>query len=108
MEPAAAPAQIEQDREMRMVTALRELLGVLNSHRTLEEILEYLLQQTSDLLGSDACAIYLLEVEDGETILKVGASRGLTVDRVAVRLRLGLPVSGLTVATRRPVALHDL
>jgi len=93
---------------MRLVTALRELLAVLNSHRTLDEILEYLLQQTASLLGSDACAIYLLEVEHGQTILKVGASRGLTEDRVAVRLPIGAPVSGLAVETRRPVALEDL
>ena len=98
----------EQDREMRMVSALRELLAVLNSHRTLAEILEYLLQQTADLLASDACAIYLVEQEEGESILKVGASRGLTADRVAVRLRLGAPVSGMAVQMRRPVALNNL
>jgi GAF domain-containing protein len=93
---------------MRMVTALRELLAVLNSHRTLAQILEYLLEQTADLLGTDACAIYLLEVDDGQTILRVGASRGLTADRVAIKLPIGAPVSGLAVQTRRPVAVDDL
>jgi GAF domain-containing protein len=98
----------EQEREIRLVTALRELLAVLNSHRTLAEILEYLLQQTADLLASDACAIYLLEAEHGQTILKVGAARGLPPDRVALRLRIGSPVTGLAVLKRRPVAFADL
>src|SRR6516225_8988391 len=93
---------------MRMVTALRELLAVLNSHRTLAQILEYLLEQTADLLGTDACAIYLTEVEDNSTILKVGASRGLTPDRVAIKLPIGAPVSGLAVEALRPVAVDDL
>src|SRR5262249_35714284 len=105
---ASAMQLREQDRAMRMVTGLRELLAVLNSHRTLAEILEYLLAQTADLLDSDACAIYLLEIEDGEPILKVGASRGLTPDRVAVRLRLGSPISGTAAQTRRPVAMTNL
>lgn len=99
---------LEQDRELRVVSALRELLAVLNSHRSLTEILEYLLEQTADLLGSEACAIYLLEEEDGKSILKVGAARGLTSDRVALRLHLGAPVSGLAVQERRPAAVTDL
>jgi signal transduction histidine kinase/putative methionine-R-sulfoxide reductase with GAF domain len=93
---------------MRLVTALRELLAVLNSHRGLTEILEYLLEQTADLLGTDACAIYLLEVENNSTILKVGASHGLTADRVALKLPIGAPVSGLAVEALRPVAVNDL
>src|ERR687885_2177961 len=96
------------EREIRLVTALRELLAVLNSDRTLAEILEYLLEQTAELLASDACAIYLLEVEHGQTILKVGAARGLTPDRVARRLPIGSSITGLAVLKQRPVACADL
>jgi GAF domain-containing protein len=36
------------------------------------------------------------------------APRGLSLDRVATRLRIGSPVSGLAVPQRRPVAFVDL
>src|SRR5207244_13374381 len=75
---------------------------------TVAEILEFVLEQAAELLGSDAGAIYLIEEEQGEAILKVGASRGLTADRVALRLRIGSPVTGLAVLKRRPVAFTDL
>jgi len=92
----------------RLLEALHDLLAVLNSHRSLGEILDFILGQATDLLAGDAGAIYLLDTDQGQPVLTVGAARGLPADRVSVRLRIGAPVSGLAVLRRRPVAFADL
>jgi len=88
---------------------LRELLAVLNSHDPLGEILDQVLARVTSLLDADAGAIYLMETEPGRPpFLRVGASLGLTADRVAARLTLDSAVSGLAAQRRRPTAVSNI
>lgn len=95
-------------RGMRLVESVRELLGVLNSHRSLGEIFDCVLEQATALLDTRAAAIYLVGSDQGQQFLEARASRGLPADRVAIRLRVGSAVSGLAVARGRPVTFNDL
>jgi GAF domain-containing protein len=87
---------------------LRDLMAVVNSQRTLDEILAHIVAQASQLLGSHASAIYVPVREGGEDLLRVGASSSLDKEYVAVRVPLGMPATGLAFARRRPVAVYDI
>src|SRR5438105_14323956 len=96
----------ERDRRIGVAEALRELLAALNSDRSLAEILDFALEQAIGLLDSHAGAVYLFEA-DAEH-LAVSAARGLNPDRLAARLRVGSPITGLAVQLRRPVVFENL
>src|SRR5215510_2382830 len=63
---------------------------------------DLVLAQATRLLGSDAAAVYTREPPDGE-LLAVRAARGLAPDQTAGHLRLGTPVTGLSVQQRRAI-----
>jgi GAF domain-containing protein len=99
----------ENERRRRVAEGMRDLLAVVNSTRSLDEILDGVLAQSSDLLGSDAGSILLLDGRDGEQgVLTVRASRALVADIVPAKLPVGTAVTGLAVARGQPVAVPDL
>ena len=98
----------ERARQIEVAEALRELLAVVNSQRPLDELLDYVLERAIELLASDAGLVYMTGPDPNDGFLRIGAARGLSPDRVATRLRIGSPVSGLAVQRRRPVAFVDL
>src|SRR5207253_443340 len=95
------------ERHRLVAEALRDLLAVVNSGRSLNEILDEILAQAARLLRSDGGAVYLVD-EDDQGFLSVRASRDLDTEELAARLRLGSPATGLATLRRRPVAVPDL
>src|SRR5438105_13621358 len=95
------------ERHRLVAEALRDLLAVVNSGRSVNEILDEILAQAARLLGSDGGAVYLVD-EDDRAFLSVRASRDLDTEALAARLRLGSPATGLATLRRRPVAVSDL
>src|SRR5438105_14840407 len=83
------------------------LLAVVNSGRSVNEILDEILAQAARLLRSDGGAVYLVD-EDDQGFLSVRASRDLDTEELAAKLRLGSPATGLATLRRRPVAVPDL
>ena len=70
----------ENERRRRVAEGMRDLLAVVNSTRSLDEILDSVLAQAADLLGSDAGSVLLLDGREGEQgVLTVRASRALVV-----------------------------
>lgn len=84
----------EIERRRRVADSLRDVLGILNSNRPLEEILEYITTQASHLLGAEASAIYRLQNDDQS--LEILASSGLSPDEMA---RAAGMAGGLVVET---------
>ncbi len=81
-------------------------MTVLNSNRSLEEVLDYIAMQTAELLGNQAVGIYRLE-EDGN--LAVRASRGLLVAYATGReMPVGQAALSRAMASREPVPITDL
>ena len=66
LEERVAQRTRELIRRSEVAEAMRELLTVLNSNRTLDEILLFSAEQAVDLLGIDAIVLYQ---EDEETLL---------------------------------------
>jgi GAF domain-containing protein len=56
----------ENERRRRVAEGMRDLLAVVNSTRSLDEILDSVLAQSADLLGSDAGSVLLLDGREGE------------------------------------------
>jgi GAF domain-containing protein len=100
--------QIERERRIEVAEVLRELLAVVNSHPSLEGVLDFVLERAVELLASDAGLIYLFSPDQDTDFLHIAAARGLDPGRVVPRIRIGSPVSGLAFLRRRPVAFNDL
>jgi signal transduction histidine kinase len=97
---------VEIGRRQRVAEAMRDLLAVVNSSGSVDEILSRVLEQTSDLLGSDAGSVLL--VDDTSGVMTVRASRALASDLLPLRLPVGTAITGVAVERRRPAAVFDL
>jgi signal transduction histidine kinase len=87
--------------------ALAELLTVVNSKRSLDDILEHLLSQAARLLSSDGEELHLID-EGDRTLLHHHASRGLPVDDYDRTFRVGLPPAGVAAERQRTVVIADM
>jgi two-component system nitrate/nitrite sensor histidine kinase NarX len=97
----------EAEQRRRIAEGLADVLGVLNSNRSLDEVLDFIAVQAGLLLGTTAAAIYSLESETGN--LAVQATRGLVVTYVAgADIPIGQGVLQEAMASRQPVAVGDL
>jgi PAS domain S-box-containing protein len=95
----------EAEGRRRVAEGLREILAVLNSRRSLPEILDFIAAQACRLLDSDAAAILRLE----EDVLRIQAACGLDADYIAgMTMRVGEGGAGRALATRQPVIISNL
>ncbi len=96
----------ELDRRRQVAEALRDILITLNSNRSLDEILDYIVVQAGRLLGCDAIALY--ELDRKTDLLNIRASQGLDADYVAgMAVPVGKGAAGQAVQKRQPVTLQD-
>ncbi|MCX7842909.1 MAG: GAF domain-containing protein [Clostridia bacterium] len=97
-----------EDRQRRAVAeGLRDILAVLNSNRSLKDILDYIIEQALSLLGTDAGALYRLQGDKG--ILTIEAARGLPDEYVAgMTVPVGMGVVGQAVTKRRAIIVQDM
>jgi GAF domain-containing protein len=100
---------LENDRRRRVAEGMRELLASVNSTRSLDEIMDLVLAQASELLGCDAGSVLLLDGQEGQQkTLTVRASRALASEILPVRLPVGTAITGVAVERERPVAVSDI
>jgi two-component system nitrate/nitrite sensor histidine kinase NarX len=97
----------EIERRRQVAEELHDLLAILNSNRSLDEILHYILEKAVWLLDAPGGAIYRLEAEQAQFVVQ--ASRGMPADYVE---KLSFPVDqsflGQAVLTRQPIVITDL
>ncbi len=98
----------EIERRRRVAAGLRDMLAVLNSNRSLDEILDYIVSQAIELLdNAGACAVYRLHELAGQFVIR--ASYGLPAEYVVqANLPLAEGAVGKALETRQPVAISDL
>src|SRR5438046_210996 len=77
----------EIERRCRVAESLHEILTILNSNQSLDDILGHIIAQACRLLGSTAGAIYRLRSKDA--LLQVQAACGLDLEQAG----LALPVA---------------
>jgi GAF domain-containing protein len=99
----------ENDRRRRVAEGMRDLLAGVNSTRSLDEVLDLVLEQAAGVLGCDAGSILLLDERDGkQAVLTTRASRALVAELLPAQLPVGTAVTGVAVERRRPVVVTDL
>jgi PAS domain S-box-containing protein len=98
----------EIQRRRMVAEGLRDLLAAVNSRRTLDEILIYVVEQSRRLLGSDAAAICLPADDPDGLVFLIHASSGLKEELTNVRLPAGGSSTGLAFTRLRPVVVADV
>jgi two-component sensor histidine kinase/putative methionine-R-sulfoxide reductase with GAF domain len=93
------------DATARHLALLTETIAAVNSTLDLQEVLELVAQRTADVLGADACFVYLYEERAGELVLR--ATHGTRVEEMArrPRLRPGEGITGWAAEMREPVMI---
>lgn len=104
-EEAARRQEAEQRRQI--AEGLGDVLAVLNSDQSLDQVLNYIARQAGELLGTRAAGIYSLEKETGR--LSIRATRGLVAAYVAgAKVPIGHGALEQAMDSRRPVAVPDV
>ena len=97
----------EAERRRQVAEGLRDMLAILNSSRSLDEVLVAILAQAGRILGNESGAIFR---RDPETqVLRIQAAQGLPEQHVQnIILPVGLGVAGQAALELRPVAVTNL
>jgi len=96
----------EIERRQRVAEGLRDILGCINSNQTLDEVLDFIVQQANQLLETSVVSLYLLQNPAGP--LKLKASRGLNIpSMVNYEIELGEGATGMAVLKRQPVYFSE-
>jgi signal transduction histidine kinase len=103
----AAQRLAEIDRRRQVAEGMRELVAVLNSSRSTDDILDFAMAQAGKLLGAAACALYVVDPVD-PTALALRAQHGFDDAPPEPRLPTRVPPVGLVVSRRRPISCVDL
>ncbi|HMQ55150.1 MAG TPA: GAF domain-containing protein [Anaerolineae bacterium] len=99
--------RLEAEQRRQNAESLGEMLAVLNSNKSLEEILSFISTRTNQLLGTDANAIYRLTGPDGP--FQPVAAQGYPADELtAQELVVAQDALAESVATQEPVTITDL
>ncbi len=106
-QPITAPSKGSFEREHQIALSLRETLSVLNSNRSLDDILRFIVHQARALLSAQAVAIYCPTGQQG--LLQIQAQEGLRTEYAQqARIPLGQLATGTATLTRKPAAINDV
>jgi PAS domain S-box-containing protein len=96
----------EADRRRKVAEGLGEILAVLNSRQSLQETLQFIVEQACRVLGSEGAA--LMRLDPGDGLLRVQAHTGLDEEFAAnLKFPIGVAASGRALQQRRPIAVAD-
>ncbi|MGA2763579.1 MAG: GAF domain-containing sensor histidine kinase [Spirochaetia bacterium] len=96
----------EAERRQKVAEGMRETLGVLNSDRPTQEILDFVISQACRLMSCDASSLFQIETPEGQ--LRMQAACGLDLEAVsAIRLALGKGASERALAWKSPIIVPD-
>ncbi len=96
----------EAEKRRRVAEVLGNILTVINSNRPLNEILNHIAMQASQVLGCEAVAICRLN--SAEQLLTVQAAYGMGSDYLAIRIPADHLAVGRAVQERRPVIVSNI
>jgi PAS domain S-box-containing protein len=111
-------ARQAEERRKQIAESLRDVLAILNSSQSSREVLQYIVRQVEELLGSTAAVIYgpdqlmnSLSPDAPATTLQVQAAQGLLIgsrrSRPHQRLPFADPAVQQALRSEQPVALLE-
>ena len=91
-----------RERHLRLLT---ETIAAVNSTLDLEEVLALVARKVADVLGADACFVYLYDERADELVLR--ATHGTSVEEMTKRPRMrpGEGITGAAAAERAPIMI---
>ena len=91
-----------RERHLRLLT---ETIAAVNSTLDLEEVLALVARKVADVLGADACFVYLYDERSDELVLR--ATHGTSVEEMTKRPRMrpGEGITGTAAAEGAPIML---
>jgi PAS domain S-box-containing protein len=96
----------EIERRRRVVEGLRDIVAILNSNRSLEEVLEFVVGQAGRLLQAQAVAVYLVQ-PDNRLHLQTAARKDSPLP-ADVCFAVSEGPLGQAVSQRQPVVVADV
>jgi PAS domain S-box-containing protein len=96
----------EIERRRQVVEGLRDIVAVLNSNRSLDEILEFVVGQACRLLQAQAVAVYLVQT-DGRLHMQTAAGKDTQLP-ADISFAVGEGSLGQAVSQRQPVTVPDI
>ena len=98
--------RLEAEGRHQMAESLRVMLAIVNSNRSLDEILNYIVTHVSSrLLDCQAMAIYALRPGDRDLVIQ--AAHGLSANPVPAQCLPGHAAASEAVRTCQPVVVAD-
>lgn len=92
----------EDEQRRHVAEGLRDILAALNSNRSLEEILDFIIKEAARLLHTDAAALFRLNREKNSLILEaVCGMPHLEINNLSVNIGVGF--LGKAFTERKPV-----
>jgi signal transduction histidine kinase/putative methionine-R-sulfoxide reductase with GAF domain len=102
-----AQSREQADRRAKVAESLRDIMEVLNSDMPINKILDRIVNQACNLLGSAAVAVYKLFPE--EDLLRIQAAKGLSAEyALNMEMPVGEAAVGRAVQTKKPVQVFDI
>jgi two-component sensor histidine kinase/putative methionine-R-sulfoxide reductase with GAF domain len=91
-----------RERHLRLLT---DTIAAVNSTLDLEEVLALVARKVADVLGADACFVYLYDERSGELVLR--ATHGTKVEEMTrrPRMRPGEGITGTAAAELGPIMI---
>jgi GAF domain-containing protein len=102
---------LENERRRRVAEGMRDVLARVNASRSLDEMLDMVLTQASELMGCDAGSVLLLDdapALESPGVLTVRASRALEPELIPTRPSVRSSITGMAVESGQPVAVADV
>lgn len=97
----------EIERRRQVAANLRDILAMLNSNHSLDDLLNYVVAQATHLLGANASAIYQLDEPQQQLILK--ASYGLPANyEILATATVDQDKMAQALATHQPTVIANL
>jgi PAS domain S-box-containing protein len=108
LEQRVAERTLELARRQQVADGLRHIVAMLNSNHPLSAILDRIVTQAHELLGADACAIFLVQEKQSQLVAQVSYGFG---EEELRQIRLPLTeenIAGFVTLHGLPVAITDL
>jgi len=97
-------AEPEPQQQSFDLTLVHRISRIVNSERSLDEILGQIVGLTAQISACDACLIYLLEADSGDLVLRASQVPHRSAS-AELRMKRGEGVTGWVAEHRAPVAL---
>lgn len=98
---------LEDEQRRYVAEGLRDILAVLNSNRSLDEILDFIIREAARLLHTDSAALYRLHSDKDTLVLEAACGLPHLIPKIAT-VSVGVGILGKAFVERKPIVKTDI